>query len=205
MAAAPGPDWNALIAMNSGSDDTVYVDKRILERTHGDGNNQSVGILRNSINRQNTVGLISKLNYDMSDMLKLQVGIDWRTAGIEHAREVRDLMGGDYYMDYADDNFASGKKVGLGDIIAYHNETTVDWIGGFAQGNYSAGALSAYGMAGFSSIKYSYQDHFTVADSIIKSDPIGAMQVKGGGMFHLADNFNVFGNFGYVEKASWTM
>jgi outer membrane receptor for Fe3+-dicitrate len=26
------------------------------------------------------------------------------------------------------------------------------------------------------------------------------MQVKGGGMFHLADNFNVFGNFGYVEK-----
>ncbi len=193
-------DWNTLIAMNSGSEDTVYVDKTALVRTHGDGNNQSVGILRNSINRQNTIGLISKLNYDMSDLLKVQVGIDWRTAGIEHAREVRDLLGGDYYMDYADDNFSSGKEVKLGDIIAYHNETTVDWIGFFAQGNYSAGALNAYGMAGFSSIKYSYQDHFTVANEVIKSDAISAIQVKGGGMFHVSENLNVFGNFGYVEK-----
>ena len=96
-------DWNSLIAMNSGSDDTVYVDKRVLTREQG----QSVGILRNSINRQNTIGLISKLNVDMSDALKLQLGIDWRTAGIEHARVVRDLLGGDYYIVYADDNYPS--------------------------------------------------------------------------------------------------
>ena len=35
--------------------------------------------LRNSINRQNTYGLISKLNYDVSDELEVQFGIDWRT------------------------------------------------------------------------------------------------------------------------------
>ena len=56
--------------------------------------------------------------------MELQFGLDWRTAGIEHAREVRDLLGGDYYVDYADDNFEEGKVVRLGDIIAYHNETT---------------------------------------------------------------------------------
>ena len=165
--------------MNSGDDDTVYVDKRVLPRTHGEGNNQSVGILRNSINRQNTYGVISKLNYDVSDELKVQVGIDWRTAGIEHAREVRDLMGGDYYMDYADDNYADGKRVELGDIIAYHNSTTVDWLGGFVQGNYTADKLSAYGMVGLSSIEYSYQDHFTVADEKIEADPISTLQWKG--------------------------
>jgi len=49
-------DWNALVAMNSGDSDTVYVDKRVITRTHGVDNNQSVGILRNSINRQNTYG-----------------------------------------------------------------------------------------------------------------------------------------------------
>ena len=65
------------------------------------------------------------------DELEVQVGIDWRTAGIEHAREVRDLLGGDYYVDYADDNAPDGKVVKLGDIIAYHNETTVDWLGAF--------------------------------------------------------------------------
>ena len=195
-------DWNTLVAYNSGSEDTVYVDKTPLARTHGDGNNQSVGILRNSINRQSTIGLISKLNFDMSDMLKLQVGIDWRTAGIEHTREVRDLMGGDYYLDDSDPNQNNGNpyKVVLGDNIDYHNETTVDWIGGFAQASYTAGALNAYGMAGFSSIKYSYQDLFTLDQDVIESESIGAMQVKGGGMFHLADNFNIFGNFGYVEK-----
>ena len=193
-------DWNALVAMNSGGDDTVYVDKSALVRTHGSGNNQSVGILRNSINRQSTIGLISKLNFDMSDALGLQVGLDWRSAGIEHAREVRDLMGGDYYVDFADDNFSSGKEVGLGDIIAYHNETTVDWLGFFGQANYASGPISAYGMAGMSSITYTYQDHFTVADALISADPISAIQFKGGAMFDVSDNISVWSNFGISEK-----
>lgn len=193
-------DWNTLIDYNSGTEDTVYVDKGAIARTHGTDNNQSVGILRNSINRQSTIGLISKLNYDLSDALKLQFGIDWRTAGIEHAREVRDLMGGDYYLDYADKNEPDGKRVELGDIIAYWNETTVDWIGFFGQGNYIAGPLSAYGMAGWSSIKYSYQDHFTVADKVVEADAISAMQFKGGAMFDLSSDISLFANAGMVEK-----
>ena len=193
-------DWNALVAMNSGDSDTVYVDKRVITRTHGVDNNQSVGILRNSINRQNTLGLISKLNYDLSDELQLQVGIDWRTAGIEHAREVRDLLGGDYYMDYADDNAPDGKRVELGDIIAYHNSTTVDWLGGYVQGAYNSGPLNAYGMLGLTQIAYSYQDHFTVADEKITADPISTIQWKGGAMYDVTDDVSVFGNFGIVEK-----
>ena len=193
-------DWNTLVNYNSGTSDTVYVDKSALARTHGDGNNQSVGILRNSINRQNTIGLISKLNYDLSADLKLQVGLDWRTAGIEHAREVRDLMGGDYYMDYADDNAPDGKRVGLGDIIAYWNDTTVDWLGFFGQASYASGPLNAYGMAGFSTIAYSYQDHFTVADEKITADAISTMQFKGGAMYDLNDNMSLFANFGITEK-----
>ena len=193
-------DWNTLVAYNSGDADTVYVDKSALARTHGEGNNQSVGILRNSINRQSTIGLISKLNYDLSDALKLQFGLDWRTAGIEHAREVRDLLGGDYYVDYADDNSPDGKRVELGDIIAYHNETTVDWLGGFVQGAYASGPLSAYGMGGVSSIAYTYQDHFTVADEVIEADAIITTQFKGGAMYDITDGISVFGNFGIVEK-----
>ena len=77
-ASAPwGWDWDAAIAANSNNVDTKY---------HA-SENRSKGILRNSINRQNTYGVISKLNYDVNDNLKTQVGIDWRTAGIEHARD----------------------------------------------------------------------------------------------------------------------
>jgi len=185
-----GWDWNAAIATNS---DRVDTDFHATE-------NRSKGILRNSINRQDTYGLISKLNYEVSDELELQVGLDWRTAGIEHAREVRDLLGGDYYVDYADDNASDGKIVKLGDIIAYHNSTTVDWLGGFIQGNYTKDKLNVYGMGGLSSIKYSYQDHFTVANEVVKADAISTFQIKGGAMYDVDDNVSVFANTGYVEK-----
>ena len=183
-------DWNAEIAQNSANVDSTFSDTE----------NKSTGILRNSINRQDTYGLISKLSYDVSEDLEVQAGIDWRTAGIEHAREVRDLLGGDYYVDYADDNAPDGKVVRLGDEIAYHNSTTVDWIGGFVQGKYDVSKFNLYGMAGLSSIKYSYQDHFTVENEKIVSDAISTFQVKGGGVYNLDDRMSAFVNAGYVEK-----
>ena len=192
-------DWNAEIEQNRTNIDADWDEAEA----------RSTGILRNSINRQNTIGLISKLNYVVSDELEVQVGIDWRTAGIEHAREVRDLLGGDYYVDFADDNAPDGKKVGLGDIIAYHNETTVDWIGGFLQGNYTTDKLNLYGMGGLSSITYTYEDHFAVnvdedgntIDNLVKADAITTYQVKGGGLYNINDNLGVFLNAGLVEKA----
>ena len=183
-------DWNGEIEQNR-----TNIDADWSETEH-----RSTGILRNSINRQDTYGLISKLNYDISDELEFQVGLDWRTAGIEHAREVRDLLGGDYYVDFADDNSPDGKKVGLGDEIAYHNSTTVDWLGGFVQGKYVTDKLNVYGMGGVSQIEYSYQDHFTVANEVIKADPISTFQVKGGGLYKVNDGLSVFGNAGYVQK-----
>ena len=184
-------DWNAEIAQNSDN----------IDENFSTSENRSTGILRNSINRQDTYGLISKLNYVVNPEMELQFGLDWRTAGIEHAREVRDLLGGDYYVDYADDNFEEGKVVRLGDIIAYHNETTVDWIGGFAQFNYTTDKMNLYGMGGVSSIEYSYQDWFTVEQELVKADPIQTYQLKGGVMYDVNSDMNVFFNTGLVEKA----
>ena len=185
-------NWDGAIAANSDNVDTDFHATQ----------NRSKGILRNSINRQDTYGLISKLNYDVSDELEVQVGIDWRTAGIEHAREVRDLLGGDYFVNKSNKNntTAASQMQGLGDIIAYHNSTTVDWLGGFVQGKYTKDKINLYGMGGLSSIKYSYQDHFTVANEVVKADAISTFQVKGGIMYDVDDNVSVFANTGYVEK-----
>jgi len=183
-------DWNGEIAENSANVDSAWSDTE----------NRSTGILRNSINRQNTYGLISKLNYDVNDDLEVQVGIDWRTAGIEHAREVRDLLGGDYYVDFADANASDGKVVKLGDIIAYHNETTVDWLGGFVQGKYNTEKFNLYGMGGLSTIGYTYHDHFAVEADVVEADAITTYQVKGGGVYNLDDRMSGFVNAGYVQK-----
>ncbi|MEE8335713.1 MAG: TonB-dependent receptor, partial [Candidatus Neomarinimicrobiota bacterium] len=83
-------DWDATIAVNEGTEN-----RRGIAKPAG----ESVGYLRNSINRQWTWGAISKLNYDMSDDLKFQFGLDWRTAEILHRREVRDLLGGTYAVN----------------------------------------------------------------------------------------------------------
>jgi len=189
-------DWNATIGINSSNDETYTFQKKTRSREPG----QSIGILRNSINRQNTYGVISKLNVDLNENLQTQFGVDWRTAGILHAREVRDLLGGDYYIDYADDNAPGGKSVTLGDKIAYHNETTVDWLGFYAQGNYTSGPLNVYGMAGRSMIGYSYTDHFSVRGAKIQAPAIAAFQMKGGAMYDVNDAISIFGNYGVVEK-----
>ncbi|RKY51362.1 MAG: TonB-dependent receptor [Candidatus Neomarinimicrobiota bacterium] len=83
-------DFDATIAMNQGNETRKGAPKPTGE---------SVGFLRNSINRQWTIGAISKLNHELNEKTKVQLGIDWRTAEIEHAREVRDLLGGDYAVN----------------------------------------------------------------------------------------------------------
>ena len=55
-------------------------------------------------------------------------------------------------------------------------------------------------MGGLSSIKYSYQDHFTVANEVVEADAISTFQIKGGAMYDVDDNVSVFANTGYVQK-----
>ncbi len=180
-------DWDATIARNDTS------------------STGSTGILRNSRNDQWTLGLISKANYKISDELKATVGVDWRTAEIDHYREVRDLLGGDYYIDNSSDFFpAGGSKRYLGDKIAYDFTNKVDWLGFFAQSEYKVARLTAFGMAGYSMIKYKHTNHFTDAGTgnelVLESDRIGAFQVKGGASYRVTSSIDVYGNAGYVSK-----
>jgi len=213
-------NWDATIAVNI---DTLN------RKDHPKPANEAVGYLRNSINRQWTLGAISKLNYNFSKALKFQFGIDWRTAEIEHAREVRDLLGGTYaingrYENSADldsrysqlynefDETYEDAKVTRGDYILYHNTNTVDWIGTFGQFEYNSLFYSFYGMFGISGIVYSYTDHFRKAlnhagydstasgELLIKSNWITSTQFKGGALVHLSDEIDIFSNLGVVEK-----
>ena len=70
--------------------------------------NGSRGILRNSVNYQDTWGAISKLRKIFNSEWTAEVGVDWRTSEIAHYREVRDLLGGAYF-----DDCARGCRLGL--------------------------------------------------------------------------------------------
>ena len=60
---------------------------------------------------------LSKLNYDFSDDLKTQVGLDYRYARIYHVKTIRDLLGGDYYMTSDSEFDVDNGQGGLGDPI----------------------------------------------------------------------------------------
>jgi iron complex outermembrane receptor protein len=181
-------DWNSTIAEN----DTLSTG--------------SSGILRNSVNTQWTIGAISKAYYQISETVKSSIGIDWRTAEIEHYREVRDLLGGDYFrFDGNDfDTTEEDYQKGLGDKIDYCNTNTVGWFGGYAQGEYSNDKLTATLMGGLSSVKYSYTDHFvddgTGEELFSETDWILGYQAKGGASFRVTDAVGFYGNAGYVNK-----
>jgi len=190
------PDWDATIQRNQSSD------------------NGSEGVLRNSVNNQNTWGAISKLRKSFAGGLTAEVGIDWRTATIEHYREVRDLLGGAYFhcvdarpqwcTPSAFWTEAEHRR-SLGDKIHYHNENTVDWLGGYVQAEKSTTAGSLYGMVGLAQNSYTFVDFFKQDPGAggylqLESGNIPGYQIKGGAVRNLDDQWSVFGNAGIISK-----
>lgn len=195
-------NYDAIIAANAGTT-TVRGDAKPA--------GQSLAILRNSVNNQNQFGFISKLDYQYSEALNLNFGVDYRTAWIEHYREVRDLLGGDYFLprsSYASEFWDGGNqtRLGLGDKVAYDNTNTVDWLGLFAQGEYKEGPITAFGVYGYSTIEYGFTDYFRRAapgsSEPFKLNPSSddGHQLKGGLNYKVSENLSVYGNAGWVSK-----
>lgn len=177
-------DWDATIANN---------------KTTG----ESKGILRNSVNNQWSLGVISKVYYKVSDNFNTSIGVDWRTAEVDHFREVRDLLGGTYFVD-KNDEFATSDQKALGDKVAYNNTNTIDWLGAYAQGEFTKDRISAYGTFGWSMISYTFTDHFKKDDAgkevYSKTDWINGYQIKGGASYRLTTTNSIYANAGYVSK-----
>lgn len=186
------PDWNGTIALN---------------RARNDG---SAGyILRNSVNNQWTIGAISKLRKDYDSGWTTEFGLDWRTAEIDHHREVRDLLGGQYYEDnWSPSDFWSQeqRKRKLGDKINYDNTNQVDWLGAYVQAEKTSVDGAFYGMFGWNQNAYHFTDHFVEdpdkpgQELELESGNITGYQIKGGAQRNLNREWSVFGNAGYVSK-----
>ncbi len=188
-------DYDATIARNVANLDTTAAGVEV---------KSSRGILRNSVNKQWTIGLLSKAFYKASKNLKFSFGVDWRKAEVEHYREVRDLIGGDVFRSTAND-FDTGDQVykKLGERIDYNNTNQINWLGGYIQAEYTENRVTLYGTGGYSVIKYFLTDHFTNdggAEKEIKSDFIGGYQAKGGISYRVSTDFSVYANGGYVSK-----
>ena len=128
-------DWNGTIDANSGSASDVVVFQR---DTVSRGNKESIGILRNSQNIQKVTGAVLKMDYDFSSSLKLGLGLDIRGADIYHIKTIRDLLGGDYFVNTDSEFDAPGTQKVLGDPIDYDFLNIISWTGLYGQIQYNS-------------------------------------------------------------------
>ena len=149
---------------------------------------------RSSRNNQNTLGVMSKLSMDLNPESKLTIGLDVRTAEVEHTSRIVNLFGADvYYNSYLGDNaWTDAQKYrGLGDRQEYWTVSDIDWQGMYLQYDYNSGPTTAFAVAGITSAQYAVTDKFGGAvgeeDPVLEADAATGWQVKAGASHNLND------------------
>jgi len=175
-----------------------------------DGSPASTGVLRNSTNNQSTYGVISKLFHNVNENLTLTYGLDARTASVNHNYQVRDLLGGEYFL-VTNDDFRPDYQAGVGDTIAKNFTNNISWLGGYIQGDYRMDKLAVNFVAGTTVSSYMHTNFFRRAEADEMSDEDGhyvaenknllGAQIKGGASYEINDNTRAFVNLGWVKGA----
>ncbi|ARS36358.1 TonB-dependent receptor [Pontibacter actiniarum] len=158
--------------------------------------------LRASRNDHNWYGALSTYQKSLNEKINLLAGLDLRYYKGKHFTEVTDLLGAEYVLDQSNVNNPNNRAT-VGDKINYYNDGVVLWEGGFLQGEYSSGPLSAFVSLAASNTSYKRIDHFLYEEGNQETDfqHFFGYQAKGGANYNLNENHNVFANLGYFEKA----
>ena len=137
-----------------------------IDPLYSDVERKSGNYLKSSINNHYWYGLLSTMNYQLTDKISLSGGVDIRYYKGEHYREIYDLLGGDYAITEDDETQLSPIKR-KGDIIGYHNDGLVKWHGIFSQVEYSNGILSGFLNISGSKSAYKRIDYFKKKDLVL--------------------------------------
>ena len=161
-------------------------------------------IIRNSVNQHFWYGYLGTAEYRLSDSYKLTFGTDLRYYKGEHWREVRNLLGADYYV-FAWDNNATTSVKRLGDRVAYHNDGLTRWGGGFAQLEGQFDNFTAFLSTSGSATGYKRIDYFRakVDGDWDQTDweNFPGYTMKVGGNYNATPTVNVYANMGWLSTA----
>ncbi len=128
---------------------------------------ESKNYLRSSKNEHFWYGLLSTVNYDITEKLKLSSGIDIRSYKGTHYKEIVDLFGGDYVTETTS-KVSTNKFKTEGDITGFHNDGLVNWGGVFTQLKYKNGRSSTFVNLTGSYSGYKRVDYFKKMDLVFE-------------------------------------
>jgi iron complex outermembrane receptor protein len=151
---------------------------------------RSSNIMRASMNDHKWYGMLSTGTYQLDSAFKLTMGVDLRFYRGSHYRTVYDLLGGDYFVNFANSQGQNGDNNQVkgyylkdpkykaqmkreGDKILYNYDGLVDWGGLFSQIEYKKKSWTVFATATGSFTGYQRLDYFARKDVIIGDVPKG--------------------------------
>ncbi|RFC54999.1 TonB-dependent receptor [Brumimicrobium aurantiacum] len=137
---------------------------------------KSSQVVTSSVNNHMWVGGVSQFDYDLNEFWNISGGLDYRYYQGEHYTELRDLLGGNYWINSQDQNASTTMKT-VGDKVGwqpYHNhrDALVQWGGAFGQAEYSKGRWSTFVnlstvVNGYKGIDYHQKRQIQLEDTIL--------------------------------------
>ncbi|PIF05895.1 MAG: TonB-dependent receptor [Draconibacterium sp.] len=161
----------------------------------------SQAIIAASVNHHNWYGLLSTLTTKW-------LGLDW-TAGFDgryyygkHFYEVKDLLGGKFFVDNSDINKPENVKLMVGDHFNYSSDGEVIWAGLFLQSEYKSDKFSGFFSAALSDKSYRRIDFFKYTPGNQKTEWVNFLpwNVKGGINYNVTERQNFYANAGYIKR-----
>lgn len=155
---------------------------QLLPQIHYDANmtrpsGEAKTIMRSSVNSHFWVGALSTFNYKFNEKLELSGGLDYRNYKGIHYREVKDLFGGEYFIDNTGGNANTFARPVLGEngVFYYNNIGKVNWGGAFALLEYKHPKFSTFFNATVAVSAYKKIDYFAKRDLIIEGEKYDQM------------------------------
>ncbi len=175
-------DWDGIVASNQNT--TIFGQSfPNIDPSYSNNEIKANNILASAVNNHFWVGAISQVDYKINDAWKFTGGLDYRWYQGEHYYEVRNLLGGDYYVDFNNQN-SNTNMMRVGDKIAknpYHNhrDALMSWYGAFTQIEYSKKRWSWF--ANLATVVNSYigYDYFKKKELIVDGGAEGPFTYNG--------------------------
>lgn len=176
-------------------------------------------IIRSSVNNHNWYGVLSNLNYEISETLSFNIGVDGRTYTGDHFRQITDFLGKTGYNDnfrtdrpsnyVINQSFEANPWAALFDFAdegqRYDRDysETINYVGGFGQLEFQKGGFSAFVQGALSTQSYQREGRMTGAgDGLGKSDKVEKVgyNLKGGLGYSINENHTFFANAGFYSR-----
>lgn len=138
-------DWDAIVKTNQV--DQLFGGPNV-DPLYSDTELKSTQVLVSSVNNHFWLGYLGQFTYEHNERWQTSGGIDYRYYKGTHYQEIVDLLGGDYYINDANQN-ASTPMMREGDKISLntynnHRDGLVQWGGAFGQVEYKDTRWTAF-------------------------------------------------------------